>query len=63
MAERRVMVINSDTAFLNLMNDLLSDEGYHTTTLPVSDQAYELVRREKPDLVFLDVGTGEQGKG
>ncbi len=63
MASARITVVNQDTAFLNLMRDLLSGEGYQTTLVSASDQAYDLIRKDKPDLVILDVGSGQLGDG
>jgi DNA-binding response OmpR family regulator len=63
MGEARITVVNQDTAFLNLMSDLLSGEGYQTTLVPASDQAYEMIRKDRPDLVILDVGSGQPGNG
>ncbi len=56
----RITVVNNDTAFLNLMSDLLGDEGYRITVLTVSDQAYDMIRKDKPDLVILDIGTEQE---
>lgn len=50
-----IAVVNDDTAFLNLMNELLSDEGYRTILWIEGDTAFEMVRREQPALVILDI--------
>jgi CheY-like chemotaxis protein len=50
-----IAVVNDDTAFLNLMNELLSDEGYRTILWIEGDSAFEMVRREQPALVILDI--------
>ncbi len=50
-----IAVVNDDTTFLELMNDLLSDEGYRTMLIKEGDKAYKRLREEKPDLVILDI--------
>jgi DNA-binding response OmpR family regulator len=50
-----IAVVNDDTAFLNLMDTILSDEGYRTIIWRQDDNAYEMIRRERPDLVILDI--------
>jgi len=55
MARSLIAVINDDTAFLNLMHDLLESEGYRTIIWREGDQAYEMVKRERPDLIILDI--------
>lgn|SRR5690606_29149632 len=51
----RIMVINDDTEFLGLMQALLAEEGYQVVTLRESRGAARIVRRERPDLVILDI--------
>ena len=50
-----VAVINDDTAFLDLMHDLLEEEaGYNVLICREWDSAYEFVRDHQPDLVIQD---------
>jgi len=51
----RIAVIDDDTTFLQLMDDLLSGEGYEVLIWKEADTAYEMVKRERPDLVVLDI--------
>jgi DNA-binding NtrC family response regulator len=55
MAEQLVAVVNNDTDFLELMNDLLSLEGYRTIICREGDRAYGMIKETRPDLVILDV--------
>lgn len=55
MASKRIAVVNDDTAFLELMNELLSDEGYATTIMKVSDEAFTRIKELRPDLVIIDI--------
>jgi len=55
MAERMIAVVNNDTDFLGLMNELLSLEGYRTIICREGDRAYSVIKESQPDLVILDV--------
>ncbi len=50
-----IAIVNDDTIFLSLMNDLLSEEGYRTVLINTSDKAYKEIRKLKPALVILDI--------
>jgi CheY-like chemotaxis protein len=55
MAGPLIAVVNDDTSFLALMEELLSEEGYTTTIIKASDTAYELIKNKEPALVVLDI--------
>lgn len=55
MAPKHIAVANDDTVFLQLMDDLLSDEGYETTIMKISSEAFERIKALQPDLVILDI--------
>jgi CheY-like chemotaxis protein len=55
MADKMIAVVNDDTAFLSLMNDLLNAEGYATLLCVEGDKAYETIKKKQPDLVILDI--------
>src|SRR5829696_4519648 len=66
MAEgkRRIAVINDDTAYLELMHELLEEiEGYAVTICKEADQAYQFVKETRPDLVILDIRVGHEENG
>jgi len=50
-----IVVVNQDTAFLELMEELLSEEGYNTSIEKEGDKAYAYIKKSKPDLVVLDI--------
>ncbi len=58
MPRRRVVVVNDDTVFLSLMNDLLSEEGYRTVVLRENEQPYDVIKRERPELLIIDMRIG-----
>jgi CheY-like chemotaxis protein len=50
-----IAVISADTAYLELLSELLSDEGYHCICYHSNVQAPRRIRRDHPDLVILDL--------
>src|SRR5258707_6031957 len=55
----RIAVINDDTAFLDLMHDLLeNEENYDVLICKEWDNAYQYIKQERPDLVILDIRIG-----
>jgi DNA-binding response OmpR family regulator len=58
MDERpNVLVVNDDTAFLQLMEQLLEDEGYRADTLKATKNALDRIKERRPALVTLDPET------
>ncbi len=63
MIASRIVVANNDTAFLHLMDDLLTEEGYEVTLTTANDQAYDLIRKTPPHLVIIDLAMEEPDNG
>jgi DNA-binding NtrC family response regulator len=60
----RVAIINDDTAFLDLMRELLEvEENYEVLICKEWDNAYQFVRDQEPDLVIQDIRIGGEEKG
>ena len=55
MAKALVAVVNDDTIFLELMHDLLNEEGYRAMIWNEGDKAYEMIKEHRPVLVVLDI--------
>ena len=52
----KVAVINDDPDFIDFVCTVLQDEGYETVTSHKGGaETVELVRRESPDVVLLDI--------
>src|SRR5687768_13151882 len=51
----RVLIVDDDPAVLNALRRVFSLEGYEVHTADTGETALELVRRENPDLVVLDI--------
>jgi CheY-like chemotaxis protein len=58
-----ILVVNDDTAFLQLMQQLLDDEGYRTDTLKSTQNAIEHVKLRRPALIVLDVRINNEESG
>jgi DNA-binding response OmpR family regulator len=50
-----IMVVDDDMPFVQLMNELLAEEGYATECCLEGIKAYEVIRRTQPALVVLDI--------
>src|SRR5690242_9496891 len=55
MAKPLIAVVNDDTAFLELMHELLADEGYETLIEKERGNAPQVIRDKQPALVILDI--------
>ena len=59
---RRVLVVDDDPAVLRGVGGLLRDEGYRVETAPNAASAYDVLSRDPPEVVVLDLGLpGESG--
>jgi CheY-like chemotaxis protein len=58
-----IIVVNDDTAFLQLMEQLLEDEGYRTEVLKSTQNALEHIKERLPALVILDVRINNEEAG
>ena len=60
----RVAIINDDTAFLDLMHELLEvEENYEVLVCKEWDNAYQFVKDQQPDLIIQDIRIGGEEKG
>lgn len=51
----RILVVDDETAIRNLLADLLGDEGYTVCTASNGLTALEMVHKQRPDLILMDV--------
>lgn len=49
------MIVDDEPGILSTLSSILADEQYRTLTTSSGEEALELYRRERPDLVFLDI--------
>jgi DNA-binding response OmpR family regulator len=50
-----VAAVNTDTAFLRLLDAVLNDEGYATLLLQAGDITYDTIKQRWPAIVILDI--------
>jgi DNA-binding response OmpR family regulator len=50
-----VVVVDDDAAFLDVMTDLLREEGCRVLPCQHGEEAVEVIRRASPQLVVLDI--------
>ena len=55
MEKANIFVANDNSDFLELMRELLHDEGYGVTVLHASEHAYTEIKHAAPDVVILDM--------
>ena len=55
MAGRRIAIIDDDVDLVTFLSTFLEDEGFEVFGALDSEQGLALLRRERPDLVLLDL--------
>lgn len=59
---KKILVVDDEENIRLLLREELEDEGYEVLTAESGEQALELVKAERPDLVTLDIKMpGESG--
>jgi DNA-binding response OmpR family regulator len=58
-----IAVVDDDTVFLDLMHDLLTDEGYQITIHQSSSTIYHDLRNQQPNLIIQDICIGNEDNG
>jgi CheY-like chemotaxis protein len=52
---KRLVVVNNDETFIQLVSELLEERGWECTALHEGNTAFETIKREQPDAVILDL--------
>ena len=55
MTTKTIMVVDDESRLVSLVESYLTREGYHVVTAGNGQEALNVARREKPDLIILDV--------
>jgi CheY-like chemotaxis protein len=58
-----IVVVDDDTTFLQLMEEVLTDAGYRVRLLLTTDGAKDILAHERPDLMILDIVVGLRDGG
>ncbi|PIP35207.1 MAG: hypothetical protein COS92_08450 [Desulfobacterales bacterium CG07_land_8_20_14_0_80_52_14] len=53
--EKKILVIDDDPVIVKYLVNLFEDNGYATCTASSSTEGLEVVEKEKPDLITLDL--------
>ncbi len=51
----KILIADDDPDFVEIVRTILSAEGYEFTSAINGEQALQVMKREKPDLVLLDI--------
>jgi len=62
-ARGKILIVDDDADFVKSTSDLLSAHGYDVISAPDGAAGLELARRERPDLMVLDVMMATQTEG
>jgi CheY-like chemotaxis protein len=52
---RKILIIDDDPNIVSYLEDVFTDNGYATCTASDGVDAVEIVKKEKPDLITLDL--------
>lgn len=58
-ARKKVLILDDEPDVVTYLKTLLEDNGYETRTAGDGRQGLELLKRERPDLVTLDISMPE----
>ncbi len=56
---RHILLVDDDVLMRRSLALNLEEAGYHASTAATAEAAFELVRRDPPDLILLDIGLPE----
>lgn len=57
---KKIMVIDDDPNIISYLTDLFGDNGYDTCSASGGSKAMEILTKEKPDLITLDLEMPEE---
>ena len=55
MAIKNVLVVDDSPTELHVMREMLVKNGFSVTTVSSGEEAIEMLKKQKPDLVLMDV--------
>jgi|SRR6266508_1301130 len=53
-------ISNHDPVLVRLLDQVVAQRGFRSMILPAGSTAYEVIKRQKPDLILLDVGVAPE---
>lgn len=57
---KKILIIDDDPIIVKYLRNIFTDNGYETCTAASGIEGTEVVQREKPDLITLDLEMPEQ---
>lgn len=51
----KILIVDDDPDFVSVVRSILQPEGYEISTASNGDQAMKMMKKDKPDLVLLDI--------
>jgi CheY-like chemotaxis protein len=63
MAEQTIVVANDDPIYLELIKELLADEGYPSVHCVTGERVCDFIVQAQPDLILLDIHIEQAGRG
>jgi CheY-like chemotaxis protein len=63
MANQTIVVTNHDPVYLQMIQDVLENEGYTRVICTGAEDAYEVTQREQPAVILLDIHVGNEAQG
>jgi DNA-binding response OmpR family regulator len=63
MGRYLIAVVNDDKPYIDMMAEVLDDEGYSAVSCLAGAGAFTLIQREQPDLIILDLKLEQPDSG
>lgn len=57
---KKILIVDDDPNIVSYLEDFFADNGYETCSAPDGSEALSVVKREKPDLITLDLEMPEE---
>ena len=57
---KKILIVDDDPNIISYLTDIFGDNGYETCSANGGREALEVARREKPDLITLDLEMPEE---
>ncbi|WP_423149437.1 response regulator [Rubrolithibacter danxiaensis] len=58
--DKRILVVDDENDILEILELILSEEGYKVATSPTAEGILDKIEAIKPDLILMDVDIGEE---
>ena len=55
MKKKHILIVDDEPEIRKIIQEILIDEGYSTSTASSAEEARNMANKKKPDLVFLDI--------